>query len=152
MTDVTSGPGPSAADTLPGDVVRQLVEQHEEELEALAAELARARREAEEVEALVRHHPALGLLGPDEASRLVPPSVRAPGAAEVTATSGPPRTTVVRRPSARPSGPDPAPAVGDPVPTGPSERSAATRLVTSHWIWKAGVALTVVALLLLKFG
>ena len=39
-----------------------------------------------------------------------------------------------------------------PAPGADDGRSRVGRLVTSHWVWKAGVATTVVAVLLLKFG
>jgi hypothetical protein len=138
--------------TLPGDVVRELVERHERELASLAADLDRARREADAVEARVRSHPALDLLAPLEVARLVP-VVSGNGAAPGT-TATAPRTTVVPRPRA-PGPPAPRPTAGsgaDPADPAADTRSVGSRLVTSHWVWKAGVALTAVALLLLKFG
>jgi len=145
-------PGSGGVDTLPGDVVRDLVERHEQELASLDAELESVRRQADAAEARIRTHPALGLLSPDEAAHLIP--VTADGPADRPASNGavrpgPPRTTVVHRASrVRAPSPEPgAPDDGDDPP-----RSRGTRLVTSHWVWKAGVALTVVALLLVKFG
>ncbi|MGA2838079.1 MAG: hypothetical protein ABSF84_15915 [Acidimicrobiales bacterium] len=147
-------PGPvSVADgaVLPGDAVRDLVERHERELESLADDLAEARLEADAVEARIRDHPALGLLTPDEVTRLLPP---APAAKPTSApASGPPRTTVDRRP--RPQGPTGSDGRGHEGRTTEPDtppRSRASGLVTSHWVWKAGIAITVVALLLLKFG
>jgi hypothetical protein len=163
VSDAPVDGGPAVdgrVDVLPGDVVRELVERHERELESLAEDLAEARRHADEAEARVREHPALGLLGSDEAARLLPPA-RPPEPPASTAPSGerapgtrPPATTVVRRPphaqqvgSVRPDDDG-----GTAAPVAPETRSRGARLATSHWVWKAGVGLTVVALLLLKFG
>ena len=152
----TASPGGGVA-TLPGDVVRELVERHERELESLAADLDRARREADAAEGRIRAHPALDLLGPDEVARLVPAAVE-PGSRPPKVVAVP-RTTVDRRPRTseppvvQPGGGADGDPAHRPVGTGPADtRSAGSRLVTSHWVWKAGVALTVVALLLLKFG
>jgi hypothetical protein len=147
VTEVTG----AAADMLPGDVVRDLVERHEQEIESLLADLEEARREADAAEGLVRSHPAFGLLSADEADRLLPTFVEPEPVDGPLDAAGRPRTTVVHRPRSTPPG---AAGVGaassDAV--APTVQSRATKLVTSHWVWKAGVALTVTALLLLKFG
>ena len=148
MSDVRGAPVAGAADgdALPGEAVRTLFDRNEQVLEALRLELADAVAEADGAEARVRTHPALGLLAADEVHMLVPPE-REP--ADVAEPSGdPPRTTVDRRPSTvRPS---------SGVPAVPAEeedgRGRVGRLVTGHWVWKAGVAVVVVALALLKFG
>jgi hypothetical protein len=156
MTEV---PG-TAGDVLPGDVVRDLFERHEQEIESLLADLTEARREADAAEEQVRAHPAFGLLGADEAERLLPTAVIADPVEPAVDADGRPRTTVVNRhrptpaagavQSVPPSGPG---ATAPPSDIGsPTERSRASRLVTSHWVWKVGVVLTVTALLLLKFG
>ena len=138
-------------DILPGDVVRDLVERHERELQWLADDLAEARLEADAAEARVRVHPALGLLTPDEVAQFLPPAPAVPPSP--CRDAGPPRTTVVNRP--RPEAPAASGGGGEKErSTGhdASPRSGGSRLVTSHWVWKAGIAITVVALLLLKFG
>ena len=143
ITPATEDLGAAA---FPGDVVRELFDRNELELEELVAELEEARRAADTAEARVRAHPALGLLTPDEVAVLVPAD-REPEPAGPA--QDPARTTVVRRPPA-PSG------AGPGGPAGPDDdldpRSPVARIVTSQWIWKVGVAVVVVALLLLKFG
>jgi hypothetical protein len=147
------GLAPVADGILPGDVVRDLVERHERELDSLADDLAEARLEADAAEARIREHPALGLLSPDEAARLVlPPAPTGPVAPTAARRSTEPRTTVVRRPRepARTGAGGGGDRGGSGAPEAP--RSRASQLITSHWVWKAGVAVTLVALLLLKFG
>jgi hypothetical protein len=152
---ITSVPVPGGTlDALPGEVVRNLFDRNEQVLEALRSEFDEVVREADAAEAKLRAHPALGLLAADEAAMLVPvPSDRRePGATTPTELA---RTTVDPRP--RPTAP-PGPAVPD-VPGGSDPRDGngtgktrVSRLIASHWVWKCGVAVTVVALLLLKFG
>lgn len=139
-----------ADDVLPGEVVRTLFDRNEQVLDALRIELDEATADADAAESRVRAHPALGLLAADEVKVLVPPD-RTPVATGPVSTD-PPRTTVDRRPSR--SAPPVGPAVPGPAPVGvvTDEPSGVTRLLTSHWIWKVGVAVVVVALLLLKFG
>ena len=148
-TDPVSGVD---VDVMPGDVVRTLFDRNEQVLAALRLELDEAERETDAAESRVRSHPALGLLAPDEVEVLVPAAREAAGGLPLAAL--PPRTTVVRRPRATPSAADGGPeARGDGgAGTADDTRTRAARLVTSHWVWKAGVAVTVVALLLLKFG
>ena len=139
-----------ADDVLPGEVVRTLFDRNEQVLDALRIELDEATADADAAESRVRAHPALGLLAADEVKVLVPPD-RTPVATAPVSTD-PPRTTVDRRPSR--SAPPVGGAVPGPAPVGvvTDEPSGVTRLLTSHWIWKVGVAVVVVALLLLKFG
>jgi hypothetical protein len=132
-------------------VVRELFDRNEQELELLRQELDAACREAEAAESRARTHPALGLLTPGEVTMLVPPDRGSVHGREPEDT--PPRTTVDRR----------SRSVGAPVPAheaggaggasadddGPSRVG---RLVTSHWVWRVGVAVVVVALVLLKVG
>jgi len=136
-----------APDVLPGDLVRDLVTRNEEEIESLLARLAEVEDRAEAAERDVRGHPGLTLLDPEVAADLVPE----PAAPEVDPDR--PRTTVVRR-----AGTDaPAPRSGartrasaaEPVPTG---TGLAGRVTTSHWWWRIGIVLVLVALALLKFG
>ena len=126
-----------------------MFDRNEQVLDALRRELDDAVAEADAAEAQVRAHPALGLLAADEVEMLVPPE-RTPDLDPTTSGDVAPRTVVDRRPSsARP--PAGAAAV-DPALEADDRRSALGRLVTGHWVWKAGVAVVVVAVLLLKFG
>ena len=94
--------------------------------------------------------PGWRALDPDVAADLVPEP------AEPAIDPARPRTTVVRRS-----------APGDPVERAPvGERGTPTpttaapdpptglvgRLTTSHWWWRIGIVLVLVALVLLKFG
>ena len=152
MSDTRSTPvaGPTDGEALPGEAVRTLFDRNEQVLEALRLELEAAVAEADDAEARVRTHPALGLLAADEVQMLVPPE--RPRDDPATLPAGPPLTTVDRRPSVA----RPAPGqVAGPVDGGDVDvdgRTRIGRLVTGHWVWKAGVAVVVVALLLLKFG
>jgi len=137
------------ASALSGDVVRALVTRHEEELEALVARAEELENEAAAAERAVREHPGFALLDPDEAARLIP-APPAPGPVD----DDRPRTTVVQRAS-------PEVATGarsDRSTRPPAEAQDATRpgffgrLGTSHWWWRIGIALVVVALVLLKVG
>ena len=154
MTEVAG----TAADVLPGDVVRDLFERHEQEIESLLVDLGEARREADAAEELVRTHPAFGLLGADEAERLLPRVEEDDPVDAAVDADGRPRTTVVHRSRPTPTATATATAArasggaASPDVAAPAGRSRASQLVTSHWVWKAGVALTVTALLLLKFG
>ncbi len=144
-------PGAEGTDeALPGDVVRTLFDRNEQVLDALKVELDEATAEADQAEARVRAHPALGLLAADEVEVLVPPE-RAP---EPVAgpTGGPPRTTVDRRPSRVVPTPEAVVPGGSVAGVEDAGRPLVTRVVTSHWVWKVGVAVVVVALLLVKFG
>jgi hypothetical protein len=140
------------AAVLPGDLVRDLVNRNEDAIEALVARANEIEARAEAAERAVREHPGLALLDPAEASRLV---TETPEPAVVD--DGRPRTTVVNRPSYNtPAG---APRDGAPTRVGtgaPAGESASTgffgRLATSHWWWRIGIALVLVAVLLLKFG
>ena len=138
-------------EALPGEVVRTLFDRNEQVLEALRSELDEAIREADAAEALVRAHPALGLLAPDEVEVLVPGVDRTTGS----------RALGARRAAAHHGGHPPAEAdaggsgrtrcSGTDGSSG-TEQTGVSRLVTSHWVWKAGIAVTLIALLLLKFG
>ncbi len=140
---------PEGIDVLDGDLVRDLVARHEAEIADLEARLAAVEEAADAAERAVRRHPALVLLHPDEARRLLPDPAPSTGGAERPAA-----TTVVRR-----TAPPPAPDAGirqsdGAAATEPTtdEMSFATRFVRSHWWWRVGIALVVVALLLLKVG
>ena len=138
-----------APDVLPGDLVRDLVNRNEEEIESLLARLAEVEAGAGAAEREVRDHPGLAALDPDIVADLVPEP------AEPAIDPSRPRTTVVRRS-----------APGDPVERAGRERGTPTpttaapdpptglvgRLTTSHWWWRIGIVLVLVALALLKFG
>jgi len=134
---------------LSGDVVRALVTRHEDEIESLVARAEEIEAEAEAAERAVREHPGFALLDPDEADRLVP----VPPAPEPV-DDGRPRTTVVRR--SAPSAPTGAQTDRSArAPTGATDDAQLGffgRLGTSHWWWRIGIALVVVALVLLKVG
>ena len=151
-----------APDVLPGHLVRDLVNRNEEEIEALVARLTEVEAAAEAVEQEVRVHPGLALLDPDVVADLVPE----PTVPEIDPDR--PRTTVVRRASpgtssdqrgGRPATPTPTTT---PTTTSMSTAPVATpteappglvgRLTTSHWWWRIGIVLVLVALVLLKFG
>ena len=126
---------------------------HEAEIADLEARLTVAEAAADAAERAVQRHPALVLLHPDEARRLLPEPAGPTGAGERRSA-----TTVVRRT------PPPSPAAGNgpgsrgadgaashPGPA-PEDAGLATRFIRSHWWWRVGIALVVVALLLLKLG
>ncbi len=157
--DAAPGGAPSG-DIVPGDLVRDLVARHEAEIADLEARLAVADAAAGVAERAVRRHPALVLLHPDEVRRLVPDPV------DPAASVGRrPATTVVRR--APPAGGSAGKVTDDASPAGPRgvagtggtansarppDAGLGSRIIRSHWWWRAGIALVVVALLLLKFG
>jgi len=135
-------------------MVRELFAQHEREIESLLDDLAVARREADDVEARVREHPALGLLGPEEVRRWCPvPDPPVSAAAPSVPPPGPARTTVVHRPR-RPVGPGEAGGAdaGRRAGDGTDAPPRAPMAVRYSWAWKVGVVVAVVGLLLLKFG
>ncbi len=151
MTELTSleATRDGEDDVLPGALVRDLVTRNEEAIDALLVRLAEAEREADSVEQSVRDHPAVGWLSADEVARLVPE------ASEPTVVDdGRPRTTVVDRPAA------PLPSTGRartsvaPRAGGAGEEPQGfmARLTHSHLWWRIGIALVVVALLLVKLG
>jgi hypothetical protein len=153
---VTPAPGPGATewpegdDVLDGDLVRDLVSRHEAEIADLEARLGAAEAAAEEAERAVRRHPALVLLHPDEVRALLPEPTGPSGTAGRA-----PATTVVRREAAPPptdrvAGSRQADA-GSPA-TEPSDAGLGARIIRSHWWWRVGIVLVVVALLLLKLG
>ena len=154
---MTTAPGPEATDwpegddVLEGDLVRELVARHEAEIADLETRLAAAESDAAEAERAVRRHPALVLLHPDEARDLLPEPSGPSGAG-----GRPPATTVVRREVAVPvvdRNPVTRPADGhaSPAPE-PAGGGLGARIVRSHWWWRVGIVLVVVALLLLKLG
>jgi hypothetical protein len=146
-TDRLDATGPAdTPDVLPGDLVRDIVTRNEEEIESLLARLAEVEARAEEAELAVRRHPGLAHVAPDVAAGLVP----APTAPE--ADPDRPRTTVVQR-----AAPGPAPRPrhrSTSRAASPAERSTGFvgRLTTSHWWWRIGIVLVLVAVVLLKFG
>ena len=174
MAEPPASPFPGLSPGSPivdGETVRELVARHEAEIERLMAQLARVERAATEMEAEARSHPAYGLLDPAERRRLeaLPaaddedPSA---GARSDDGDSGKgerrPRTTVDARPRRRadaaaalPTGRSKA-ASTEPRDQGDStergERSWFASMVTSHWVWKVGIALCAIAILLIKFG
>ena len=152
MAEVTGLEGVAVYDgasVLSGDVVRALVTSHEEELEALVTRAEEIEHEADAAERAVRDHPGFALLDPDEAARLVPvPTTPEP------VDDGRPRTTVVQRstPEAR-VGARTERSARPPVGAQDDHRPGFFgRLGTSHWWWRIGIALVVVALVLLKVG
>jgi hypothetical protein len=159
------GPGAPVVD---GATVRELVARQEAEIERLLSQLARVERTVAEIEAEVRAHPAYGMLdaierryleglAADEDER--PVRSRFAG----SRPGGPqraPRTTVDARPRRAPGRQRPASGVTEQG-NGPRSRadhpsspngSRFGSLVTSHWVWKLGIALTAIAVLLIKFG
>lgn len=140
-----------APDVLPGDLVRDLVNRNEDEIETLLARLAETEVLAEEAEWAVRAHPGLALVAPDVAERLLPQ----PGAPDPDIGADRPRTTVVTRgapgPTARGrNGATTAHAA--PSPAAGASRGFVGRLTTSHWWWRIGIGLVLVAVVLLKVG
>ena len=147
------GVATDAGDVLDGALVRELVARHEAEIADLEDRLAVAEASAADVERTVRRHPALLLLHPDDVRRLVPEPT------EPHSTDGPPpRTTVVHRTAAPPPATERTPVRADragPVDAHPTDTGPAglgSRIVRSHWWWRVGIAVVIVAVLLLKFG
>ena len=134
-----------------GEIVRELVARSEQEILDLLAELEAAESEAQRIEQEVRIHPALATMASTEARLFLPP--RRPDRGRDPTVTGPPRTTVDARPcperTVGGSGSGPSPVGHDPTSHG---LSWMTRLSRSHWVWRTGVALVLVALALLKFG
>jgi hypothetical protein len=134
---------------LSGELVRDLVARNEDVIEALETRLTEIERLAAEAERAVRSHPALAKVDPEVARGLIPdPPVPA------VIDDGRLRTTVVQRPRYPAPGPvatsTPTPGVVAPrveVPPG-----VVGRFVQSHWWWRIGIALVVVALIILKVG
>lgn len=162
-------PMPSPAEMVAASVVRELIDRNEREIEGLLVELGVALREAREAELHLAQHPRVGDLEagpPRELARRTEPTESIPARAIRRQA---PRTTVVSRPRT-PSTPtiehaggateevDPPPPDRPPAPTGPRhavkrERAGRLGLATrSNALFKIGVAVTLVALLLLKFG
>lgn len=142
MPDVT-GLDPVEVDNevavLAGDVVRDLVTRHEEEIEALEARAEEIEARAEAAERSVREHPGIApprrVTGAHTGGRRPSPH---DGGAAITSCRG------CRGPN-RPVRP-PATAPDD------AQRGLFGRLATSHWWWRVGIALVVVAIVLLKVG
>lgn len=144
-TDETGAldPRPATDDAVPGEIVRDLVARNEEAIADLEARLTLAEAEAAASERAVRRHPALVLLPPDEARQLLPAAPRGPR------PPSPGATTVVRRAPTAPAAA--APPSATPAPDGPP-LSLGSRLVRSHWWWRVGIVLVLVAVVLLKVG
>jgi hypothetical protein len=142
VSDRSSEPTP-AQEVVPGDEVRELVARKERDIEALRLELQGALQEAAEAELQLAQHP--------DASEPA-------GAAEEPSTAPAPRTTVVTRlpvaaPETRPaSGRGPAHRRSTAAATAADEQLGWLRFFRSHLIVKLGIALTVLALLLLFFA
>ena len=132
--------------------MRELVARHEAEIADLEARLTVAEAAAGAADGPCGGTPRLILLHPDEARRLAPDPVEPAGN-----TASRPRTTVVRRNAASVGRATPAAVVtapGDHPAGGPGSEPGGlgSRIVRSHWWWRVGIALVVVALLLLKLG
>jgi hypothetical protein len=158
-----------------GDEVRELVARNEQQIELLHHELALAQREADEAERRVSEHPAAlwldALPGTLAVTSDAPLTASPSGPAPVlpampVATNG--RTVVDRRPSlAERSGPGAsATSTVSATSAGSSHRRKSRfrpqrsgrakpglrSLLTTGWLWKAGLALVIGALVLLKLG
>ena len=151
------------SDVISGAVVRDLVSRNEQEIEGLLRVLDEALREAEEAERRVAAHPAASLVADEavETPAVVPSTGAPPGRSR-------PRTTVDPRPRKMAPGADGGegafgPKVGatatdstasvQPAADAMSASSSGvSSLFRSHWVWKSGIALTAIAILLLKFG
>jgi hypothetical protein len=134
---------------LTGDLVRDLVARNEDVIEALETRLAEIERLAAEAERAVRAHPALAKVDPEVARGMIPdPPVPA------VIDDGRPRTTVVERPRYPVPGPvaTSTPIRGVVAPQVEVPSGVVGRLVQSHWWWRIGIALVVVALIILKVG
>ncbi len=142
---------------VPGDVVRDLVARSEQEIDALEAELQALLLDVETAERRVRAHSALALLDPVAASRLVPASGTRGEQPPVSPDQ--PRTIVDSRRRVpadggaqrvhAASGPSGEVGVDD---ASSDRRGGFSRLSRSPWVWWAGLAVTVGALLLLRVG
>lgn len=169
---------PQLSAVVDGDEVRGLVARNEQQIEHLQHELALAQQEADAAERRLSEHPsALWLDALPDALAVTsdaPLTASPSGPAAVlpttpVATNG--RTVVDRRPSlAERSGPDaPAPSTASTAPGSSAGRSnrgesrprrqrsgrarlALRSLLTTGWLWKAGVVLVIGALVLLKLG
>jgi hypothetical protein len=154
----------AGSDVISGAVVRDLVSRNEREIESLLRVLDEALREAEEAERLVAAHPAASLV-PDEPveTRAAVPSAGAPAGRGSSRSR--PRTTVDPRPRTAASRTDgangrkiavttPGTALSGQSATGAASTTSpgVSSLFRSHWVWKSGIALTAIAILLLKFG
>jgi hypothetical protein len=141
VSDHSPDPAPTH-EVVPGDEVRELVARKEREIEALRLELQGALQEAAEAERRLARLPAAA--EPSEP-------------AEESSTAPAPRTTVVTRlpvaePETRPaSGRGPAHRRST-ASTAADEQLGWLRFFRSHLIVKLGIALTVLALLLLFFA
>jgi hypothetical protein len=153
--------GPSTV--VPGETVRDLVARYEQEIADLLAELEAAETEADRIEQQVRVHPTLAMMESTEAQLLLAP--RRPDRGRQSLASARPRTTVDARPRPQPNGAVSSAGQGRaPVSNDEREGSGAdqapasdvlsrmTRLSRSHWVWRTGVVLVLVGLILLKFG
>jgi hypothetical protein len=138
VSDPSSDPTPTH-EVVPGDQVRELVDRKERDIEALRLELHTALQEAAEAELRLAEHPGAAVAAEDGST-----------------TPGPQTTVVTRLPVA-------APAAGPAPDRGPAHRrstSAAAaepelgwlRFLGSHLVVKLGIALTVLALVLLFFA
>jgi hypothetical protein len=144
VSDHSPDPAPTH-EVVPGDEVRELVARKEREIEALRLELQGALQEAAEAERRLARLPAAA-----EPAEPAEP-------AEESSTAPAPRTTVVTRlpvaePETRPaSGRGPAHRRST-ASTAADEQLGWLRFFRSHLIVKLGIALTVLALLLLFFA
>jgi len=144
-------------DVVPGDVVRDLVPRSEREIEALEAELQAVLSDVETTEQRVREHPALALLDPVAAARLVP-AVRTRGEGPPPSPNRPRTVVDTRRRMPADGGAHRVHAVaGAPGnrgvdAAGSERRDRLSGLTRSPWVWWAGLAITVGALLLLRIG
>lgn len=137
VSDHSSDPAPTS-EVVPGDQVRELVDRKERDLELLRLELQAALQEAAEAEFRLAERPDASV------------------AAEEGSAPPAPRTTVVTRlpmaaPDARPAH-DRGPAQRRSTSAVADPELGWLRFLGSHVIVKLGIALTVLALVLLFFA
>jgi hypothetical protein len=147
-SDTAAAPSPGVSDAvIPGDVVRDLVARNEREIDELLALLEQALHEAEEAESRAGDS-VVAVRGANGSTSRLGAGATGPVVPRRTTTGGAPRTTVDARDRSAPSASTPHIERGHaPTPAG-----SKTSWFTSHWVWRSGVALTVLALVLLKFG
>jgi len=163
IAGVAGAPDLGPSSVVPGETVRDLVTRYEQEIVDLLAELEAAETEADRIEQQVRVHPALAMMESTEAHLLLAP--RRPDRGRQSLATTRPRTTVDPRPRPQPNGAVGGAGQGQP-PVSNDEREGSgadqapashdlswmTRLSRSHWVWRTGVVLVLVGLILLKFG
>jgi hypothetical protein len=139
-SDHSSDPTPTS-EVVPGDQVRELVDRKERDIQILRLELQAALQEAAEAELRLAERPDASVAAEDGSAPPAPPA---------------PRTTVVTRlpmaaPDARPAH-DRGPAHRRSTSAAADPELGWLRFLGSHVIVKLGVALAVLALVLLFFA